>query len=79
LIFLGVLIFEPEQLDTVWSWFRHLPVLAQVVGWFLLLPLMLGLWIWQAPWAPWVRVTLIVLLALANVITFSRPSPPRSR
>lgn len=78
LIFLAVLIFEPERLDAVWSWFRDLPILGQVVGWVLLLPLVLGLWIWQAPWAPWVRVTLIVLLALANVITFSRPSRSRS-
>jgi hypothetical protein len=79
LIFLGVLIFEPERLDAVWSWFRDLPMIAQVVGWVVMLPLVLGLWIWQAPWAAWIRVSLIVLLALSNVITFSRPRRPRTR
>jgi hypothetical protein len=78
LIFLGGLIVEPERLDAVWSWFRDLPVVGQVAGWVLLLPLVLGLWIWQAPWAPWVRVSLIVLLAVANVITFSQPSRSRT-
>jgi len=75
LMFLGVLIFEPERLDAVWSWFRDLPIFGQVLGWILLLPLALGMWIWQAPWAAWIRVSLIVLLALTNVITFSRPRP----
>lgn len=49
LIFLSVLIFEPERLDAVWSWFRDLPIFGQALGWILLLPLALGLWIWQAP------------------------------
>jgi hypothetical protein len=74
LVFLAFLIFQPERLDALWSWFRDLPVAGQVVGWVLLLPLVLGLLIWQAPWALWVRVSLIVVLALANVVTVA----PRS-
>jgi hypothetical protein len=72
LLFLAVLIFDPGRLDAVWLWFRDLPVVAQVAGWIILLPLVLALAIWQAPWALWVRVTLIVLLAVANIATFSR-------
>lgn len=74
LIFFGALVFDPERLDAVWLWFRDLPIAGQVVGWVLLLPLALGLWIWAAPWALWVRVTLVVLLALANVAAFARRS-----
>lgn len=75
LIFFAVLVLEPARLDVVWAWFRDLPVIGQVVGWVVLLPLMLGLLIWQAPWAPWLRVILIVLLALGTVMTFSSRSP----
>lgn len=75
LIFLVVLVVEPERLDAVWTWFRDLPVIAQVAGWVLLLPLVLGLAIWQAPWALWIRVTAIAVLAVANIAVFS----PRQR
>ena len=43
LVFVAALIFDPARLDAVWSWSRDLPVIAQVVGWVLLLPLMIGL------------------------------------
>jgi hypothetical protein len=76
LAFLAALIFDPERLDTIWLWFRELPVIGQAVGWLLLLPLVVGLVIWQAPWAPWIRVTLIVLVALANAIAFAPKSSP---
>ena len=74
LVFLAALVIDPERLDAVWLWFRELPVIGQVVGWLLFLPLVVGLVIWQAPWALWIRVTLIVLVALLNVIVFS-PKP----
>ncbi|HSK91755.1 MAG TPA: hypothetical protein VK875_10625 [Euzebyales bacterium] len=71
LIFLVILVVEPSRLDATWWWLRDLPIVAQVVGWIVFLPLVIGLAIWQAPWAPWVRVTLIVLLAIANIATFA--------
>lgn len=76
LLFLIVLAVEPTRLDTVWALFRDLPVIAQVVGWVLLLPIVVGLAIWQAPWALEVRVTLILALAFANIIVFS-PKPTK--
>lgn len=79
LLFLVVLAVEPTRLDAVWAWFRDLPVVAQVVGWVLLLPIVVGLAIWQAPWALEVRVTLILALAFANIIVFSpKATNPRS-
>jgi hypothetical protein len=72
LLFLVALVFDPSRLDAAWLWFRDLPLVAQIVGWIVLLPLVVGLAIWQAPWALWVRVTLIVLLAVVNIATFSR-------
>ena len=70
LVFLFFLVVEPARLDAVWAWFRDLPVIAQIAGWVLLLPLVIGLAIWQAPWATWIRVTLIVVLAIVNIATF---------
>jgi hypothetical protein len=79
LVFLAFLVFEPERLDAVWVWFRDLPVVGQVVGWVLLAPLLLGLVVWQAPWVLWARVTVIVLLALVTMITFSPRPQPQAR
>lgn len=71
LVFLAVLIFDPARLDAVWTWFRELPVVGQVAGWVLLLPLVVALAVWEAPWALWIRVTLVIVLAVANLIVFA--------
>jgi hypothetical protein len=41
------------------------------------LSLVVGLVIWQAPWALWIRVTLVVTLAPANIIVFSPKATDR--
>jgi hypothetical protein len=73
LLWLGfgaAMIFSRESLDTTWQVFRGLPVAAQLLIGLLLLPLVLGLWIWQAPWPMWLRVILVLGLAWATIYTF---------
>ena len=66
----AALIFNQPFLDTVWQMFRGLPVLAQFAIGLLLMPLVLGLWIWQAPWPMWIRLLLVIGLGFATIYTF---------
>jgi hypothetical protein len=66
----GALLFNQALLDTIWQTFRGLPLAIQVILGLLLLPLVLGLWIWQAPWPLWIRLVLVVGLGWATIYTF---------
>jgi len=73
LLWLGfgaALIFNHAFLDTTWQAFRGLPMVAQIGLGLLLLPLVLGLWIWKTPWPLWIRVVLVFGLAWATIYTF---------
>ena len=66
----AALIFNQALLDTAWQLFRGLPLWAQVILGLLLLPLILGLLIWQSPWPLWIRLILVIGLGLATIYTF---------
>ena len=73
LLWLGfgaALIFNQALLESIWQAFRGLPMIAQIGLGLLLLPLVLGLWVWQTPWPLWVRVILVIGLAWATIYTF---------
>lgn len=73
LLWLGfgaALIFNQTLLDSTWQVFRGLPIIAQIGLGLLLLPLVLGLWIWQTPWPLWIRIVLVAGLAWATIYTF---------
>jgi len=73
LLWLGfgsALILNQTLLDNVWHMFRNLPMFAQVLVGLLLLPLIIGLWIWQTPWPLWIRLVLVLGLAWATLYTF---------
>jgi hypothetical protein len=54
---------NPGWLDVLWDWVRALPTVVEVIVWILLLPIMVGLWIWQSSWS-----TLVRLLAAAGLV-----------
>ena len=64
------LVGKPKTLDGVWASFRGLGLPVQVVLALLLLPVVLGLWIWESRWAFWLRLPLVVGLAWLNLYTF---------
>ena len=66
----AALIFNQALLDTVWQVFRGLPWIAQALIGLLLLPLVVGLWVWQAPWPLWIRLVLVIGMAWATIYTF---------
>jgi len=68
--FAGALVFNPAFLDTIWQTMRGLPIVVQAVACLLLLPVALGLWIWESSWPIWIRLILVVGLAIATIYTF---------
>jgi hypothetical protein len=68
--FAAALLFNPALLDAAWQMFRGLPIVAQLGIGLLLLPLVLGLWLWQTPWPLWIRLVLVVGLAWVTIYTF---------
>ena len=73
LLWLGfglALLFNQTLLDTVWSFFRGLPIAVQALVGLLALPGTLSLWIWKTPWPLWLHLTLILIVGSAAVYAF---------
>ncbi|MGH2959232.1 MAG: hypothetical protein ACRDKE_06470 [Solirubrobacterales bacterium] len=58
------MIFSPDTLTDIWNWVQDRNDVLQVILWLLTLPYMLALAIWEADWASWLRIVLVVLIAL---------------
>ena len=68
--FAAALLFNRGLLDTVWQSFRSWPLVIQIVVGLLVLPVAVGLWIWQTPWPIWLRLILVVGLCLVTIYLF---------
>ena len=66
----AALLFNQALLETTWHLFRGLPIVAQALLGLLLLPVILGLWIWQTPWPLWICLILVIGLGWATLYTF---------
>lgn len=73
LLWLGfgaALLFNRELLNQSWHRFRSWNILIQLLVALLVLPVVLGLWIWQTRWPAWVRLVLVMGLAWMTEYTF---------
>jgi len=66
----AALVFNQGLLDTVWQSFRGMPIAIQVIVGLLVLPIVLGLWIWETSWPIWIRLILVLGLGFATIYTF---------
>jgi hypothetical protein len=64
--FAVALVVNREWLDLLWHWVLALPTFARVIVWLVLLPIMVGLWIWESTWSAFVS-----LLAFAGMIVWT--------
>lgn len=64
LIFFGLLIFSPDTLTDIWQWVQDQSDALQVILWLLTLPYMLALAIWESDWQTWLRIVLVVSIAI---------------
>lgn len=51
----AALLLNPELLDKTWRVFCSWNILVQLFVALLVLPVVLGLWIWQTRWPGWLR------------------------
>lgn len=68
--FIAALLFNPALLDTVWQSFRSWSLILQLAVGLLVLPVALGLLIWETAWVFWLRLILVIGLAWVTVYTF---------
>jgi hypothetical protein len=62
------MIWSQGSLDAAWRSVSSLPLIVQGAVWLLLLPVMLGLWIWDTTWPLVVRLSLVVAVAGWNLL-----------
>lgn len=68
--FAAAALFNRELLDKTWSLFRSWSILIQLFVALLVLPVVLGLWIWQTRWPAWLRLVLVAGLVWMTEYTF---------
>jgi hypothetical protein len=66
----AALLFNRELLDTVWQSFRSFPWIIQIVIGLIVLPVALGLWIWESSWPLWLRLLLVIGLGFTTIYVF---------
>lgn len=78
LVFGALLIFNQGALDTVWKHLLDLPLVLQVIAWILFLPITVGLWIWESDLTLWLRLPLLVVVAVGwTALMFPRAGSAR--
>lgn len=71
------LAFNQGSVDQAWQAIRDLPLIVQFIVWVLFLPVMIGLWIWEASgWNVVLRIVLVISLAGWNLLMFLPRSGP---
>jgi hypothetical protein len=73
LLWLGfgaALLLDRKLLPKAWSQFRSWNILIQSFVALVVLPVVLGLWIWQTRWPAWVRLVLVAGLAWMTEYAF---------
>jgi Ca2+/Na+ antiporter len=73
-------LLRTERLDGLWSSIRDLPLLAEIVVWFLFMPWMLGTAVWTSAWSEWVRLLLVLTFVVGwTIVSIPRPRKPSNR
>lgn len=70
LALMAAIALAPATVDELWGSLRQRPLAIQALIWLLFLPIMIGVWIWRRPWAPLIRLTLLVALGAWNLFLF---------
>jgi hypothetical protein len=68
--FVAALFINREFLDQAWRLFCSWNIVIQLLVTLFVLPVVLGLWIWQTSWPAWLRVILVAGLAWVTEYTF---------
>ena len=66
----AALLLNRDLLDKAWRLFRSWNILPQFFVALFVLPVVMGLWIWQTRWPAWLCLLLVVGLAWMTEYTF---------
>jgi hypothetical protein len=69
-LFAWALVANQGGLDSLWEWSRSQHIIVQGAIWLLVLPLAIGLWIWESGWPLLVRLVLVVSIGAWNLWMF---------
>lgn len=61
---------DPARLEAAWNGLRHRSLPIQAVAWLLVLPVLVGLWVWRRPWPAAARALVIAGIAGWNILVF---------
>ena len=75
--FVTLLVVSPETLADVYDWLTGLAIVWEVVMWILLLPWALAYLAWESSWEHWLRIVIVVLIAIVH-LSISAPRSVRS-
>ena len=64
IVFFVLLIFSPDTLTDVWQWVQDRDTWLEVLLWSFTLPYMLALAVWESDWATWLRILVVISIAL---------------
>lgn len=66
IVFAVLWIFWPENLGHVYNWVVALPLILEIIVWIVFLPWIGALFIWHTGLALWLRIVLIVIIAMVT-------------
>jgi hypothetical protein len=66
-VFVTLLAVSPETLDGVYDWLNGLALLWEILMWIVLLPWALAYVVWESSWEQWLRVLVVVLIAVLHL------------
>ena len=69
-LFAYALVASQGSLDAVWEWSRSQHIIVQGVLWLIVLPLAIGLWVWESGWPLLVRLVVVVSIGAFNLYLF---------
>jgi hypothetical protein len=64
----AMLVTSPSTADRFWEWSTDLALWQRVIEWIVLLPWMVGLWIWESDWGTSLRVAGVSVVAIAWIV-----------
>jgi hypothetical protein len=67
LAFAGLWIFSSETLGHIFTWIQGLPLILEIIVWIVFIPWVGSLWIWHSSWPLWLKVVVIVAIAMATL------------
>jgi len=65
--FAGLWIFSSDTLGHILAWIQGLPLVLEIIVWIVFLPWVGSLWIWHGSWPLWLKIVVILVIAMVTM------------